>query len=73
MKNETKYYLFAGQCYYARGGANDYVASAWSVEELLDIFQEMHKINDWRWEWYHIVDVEMNIIQQSAKLPHRGL
>lgn len=73
MMTKTKYHLFAGQIYYAKGGANDFVASAWSVEDLLDVFQKLQKSNDWRWEWYHIVDGEMNVVEQSTKLPHGAL
>jgi hypothetical protein len=59
-----KYYLFGGDWYYPRGGVDDLVKISTSVEELKEVAKEKFKDE---YEWYHICDDEMNIIERCEK------
>jgi hypothetical protein len=62
-----KYYLFIGDVYYATGGANDFIKSSTSLEELQKLAEK--KIDD-EFQWYHICDEEMKIVDRSEMQAH---
>jgi len=59
-----KYYLFAANFYYARGGVNDFVKSSASFKELQQLAKQ--KLSDGE-DWYHICDENMNILEKSEE------
>jgi len=69
-----KYYLFAGSTYYASGGANDFIKSSDDLEYLIEYARELLQgQEDTKWnmyDWYHITDEDMNIIDRSEEQAH---
>jgi hypothetical protein len=69
-----KYYLFAGSTYYAAGGANDFIKSSDDLEHLLEYARELLQgLEDTKWnqyDWYHIADENMQIIDKSDEQAH---
>lgn len=67
-----KYYLFAGETYYAAGGAFDFIKHSEELEYLVEYANELiHADPSWnRYEWYHIADEDMNIIYKSNEQAH---
>jgi hypothetical protein len=69
-----KYYLFAGEIYYARGGGLDFIKSSESLEELKICADNLLKtLENGKWkcyDWFHICDETMNIIHRSAQQAH---
>ena len=69
-----KYYLFAGSTYYACGGAKDFIKSSDDLEYLIEYARELLQgQEDTKWnmyDWYHITDEDMNIIDKSEEQAH---
>lgn len=62
-----RFWLFAGECYYAKGGLNDFVDWFDSLEEALASFE---KTDD---EWYQVMDINCHqCVARSSCLPHGG-
>ncbi len=53
------FFLFAGYDYYPSGGAEDFKAQSGVIQDLRD------KTVGQSEEWWHIVDENMNIIEQG--------
>jgi hypothetical protein len=66
----SKYILFGGQQYYAKGGANDFIQFGDTVEELEYEFSILQQKAPYHYEWYQIVDKFLNIISESKEKPH---
>jgi hypothetical protein len=68
------YYLFAGACYYAAGGANDFIKSSEDLENLIENAKELLENKEpkgwYRYNWYHITDENMNIVAKSDDQAH---
>jgi hypothetical protein len=61
-----KWLIFAGDNYYPRGGWDDYVSSAGSLEEALDFAALLLK----SWDWVHAVELESGMqidVQKAAR------
>jgi hypothetical protein len=68
-----KYYLFAGDVYYARGGGRDIMMMSEILEELIKHGESLICTNDReypKYEWYHITDEDIKIIHKSKKQAH---
>lgn len=69
-----KYYLFAGDVYYAQGGVRDLRNSSEDLDTLIAHGEDLIKQNkedDWaKIAWYHIADENMKIVHQSALQAH---
>ena len=69
-----KYYLFAGDCYYAKGGSRDYIASSTNMWELVDRGERFILISKEKDElqtvWFHVADENMKIVHQSIPQAH---
>lgn len=60
----NKFLLFAGTCYYARGGFNDFIGAYATAEEAIAKYENIHGTYDekeeiqGKYEWCHVVDIE---------------
>lgn len=70
-----KYHLFAGEIYYAKGGSHDHIETSHDLQSLIDKGEEMinHNKNIFNYEWYHIVDDNMDIVHQSKEQAHNAI
>lgn len=62
------YHLFAGDTYYAKGGALDYQVSSNSIEALVKYFNE--KEEEKHWTWFHITDENLKIVRAQGEAQH---
>ena len=62
-----RYYLFAANIYYARGGVNDFVESSTSFEKLQQLAKQKFSDEEDYVQWYHICDENMNIVDKSEE------
>jgi hypothetical protein len=66
----SKYILFGGQQYYAKGGVNDFIQFGDTVEELEYEFELLKQKAPYHYQWFQIVDKFLNIISESKEKPH---
>lgn len=60
------YYLFGGKtCYYAQGGARDFIAKSTSLSDLKDMANDPSR----KLDWYQISDEDCNIVASSEAQP----
>jgi len=72
------YFLFVGECYYARGGANDYkgtfpdVESAHKIGDMLLItsMDDDDWSSDATFEWYHVMNTKGEIVWRGGELAY---
>lgn len=61
---QERYWLFAGDNYYSRGGINDFKFSANDIGDCRAEFYRLYKEN--KAEWYQIFDtVKLKVVEQS--------
>lgn len=58
-----KYILFGGECYYAKGGWNDYLGHGKELDPLID----SECLKNFAIDWWHIVDTETKEIVAGSK------
>lgn len=64
-----RYYLFAGQYYYAQGGAHDLIASSDSID---DLNKQIPNEDDCADDWWHIYDSETKEIVSRSECQAHG-
>lgn len=68
------YYLFAGQAYYAKGGARDYICKSDDINTLVATGEALIKKEDSKpfplYIWWHIADDNMAIVYRSENQAH---
>lgn len=69
-----KYHLFTGDCYYAKGGGRDYVATSTDPRELILLGEKFIKNNKAidmpKAVWFHVIDENFKMIHQSVPQAH---
>lgn len=60
-----RYILFAGDRYYARGGAHDIIDFFDTLEEALTAFQ-YHIDTNRDYDWFHIYDLQDRVIAHQS-------
>jgi len=63
-----KYLLFAGQCYYPKGGYNDLVEASDDRMYLQRIALKMKEM--YACDWWQVVDIHFGVIACSDTLPY---
>ena len=67
-----RYILFAGQSYYAKGGANDYAERYDTLDESIAKGEELIAKSQWSEDWYHVFDVETGKIVAKTEYQAYG-
>lgn len=74
LRGRMRYYLFAGNTYYAAGGARDFIKVSDNLESLCQHARDLllsSPDDPWAdYEWYHIADENMRIVAKSDQQAH---
>lgn len=74
LLGNMRYYLFAGNIYYAAGGARDFIKASDDLESLCKHGRDLllsSPDDPWPdYEWYHIADENMRIVAKSDAEAH---
>jgi len=62
IKTQHRYWLFAGECYYAKGGMNDLVRSYKSLRDANDGAKSIDEEED----WWQIMDSKMGVVVMQS-------
>jgi len=71
----SRFILFAGETYYARGGAHDLVDSFGSLVEAKAYGEALLEKDRYRFQWFHVFDIGTKAIvaksqNQALGAPH---
>ena len=68
---ETRFLLFVGETYYAKGGAHDFHNSDSHIHDLLKIGKRIEA--EYTADWWHIMDLMGNTICAGSEFQAHGV